>query len=73
MASGVLLNISRNEIELARLESEYKAKIDIQARIVDATREGEARGEAKKSTEILDLIAKGYTAADIKSALEAGR
>ena len=40
MASGVLLNISRNEVERARLESEYKAKIDIQARLVDAKREG---------------------------------
>ena len=40
MAGGVLLNISRNEVERARLESEYKAKIDMQARLVDAKREG---------------------------------
>ena len=52
MAGGVLLNISRNEIERARLESEYKAKIDIQARIVDATREGiqEGRREGVEQT-----------------------
>jgi len=69
MAGGVRLNISRNEVERARLESEYKAKVDIQARIVDATREG----EGKKSMEILDLIDKGYTAVDIKRHLEGGR
>jgi len=45
VAGGVLLNISRNEIERARLESEYKAKIDIQARLVDERREGRKEGE----------------------------
>jgi len=77
MASGVLLNISRNEVERARLESEYKGKLDLQTKLVDAKREGErigeARGEDKKSMEILDLIAKGYTTTDIKMKLEGGR
>jgi len=68
MVGGVLLNISRNEVERARLESEYKAKIDIQARIVDATREG--RQEERNN--VLELIDKGYTAADIKRHLEGG-
>jgi len=58
MAGGVLLNISRNEIERARLESEYKAKIDIQARLVDATREGEVRGVERTAR---NALAKGYT------------
>jgi len=52
-----------------KLESEYKAKIDIQARLVDAKREG----EGKKSMEIFDLIAKGYTTVNIKRVLEGGR
>jgi len=49
MAGGVLLNISRNEVERTRLESEYKAKIDIQARLVDATREGERNGVSHRN------------------------
>ena len=69
MASVVLLNISRNEVERVRLESEYKAAIDIQSRLVDERRE--AIAEAHNG--ILELIAKGYTTADIKRHLEGGR
>jgi len=36
----MLLNISRNEVERARLESEYKGKLDLQTKLVDAKREG---------------------------------
>jgi len=66
MAGGVLLNISRNEVERARLESEFKGQLDLQTKLVDAKREG----EEKNRMEILSLIAKGYTAADIKRELE---
>ena len=69
----MLLNINRNEVERARLESEYKGKLDLQTKLVDAKREGERIGKDKKSMEILDLIAKGYTTADIKMKLEGGR
>jgi hypothetical protein len=70
MAGGVLLNISRNEIERARLASEYKgSKLDLQTKLVDAKREGVEQRDA----ELLSLIAKGYTAADIKRVLEGGR
>jgi len=41
--------------EWARLESEYKAKIDIQARLVGARREG----AEQRDMELLSLIAKG--------------
>jgi len=87
MAGGVLLNISRNEVERMRLESEYKGQLDLQTKLVDARREGiqegrkegrregkrEGRqeGENKKSVEVLNLIAKGYTTEDIKRELEA--
>jgi len=69
MAGGVLLNISRNEVERARLESEYKGKLDLQTKLVDARREGAEQRDA----ELLSLIAKGYTLDDIKMKLEGGR
>jgi len=69
MAGGVLLNISRNEVERARLESEYKGKLDLQTKLVDAKREGAEQRDA----ELLSLIAKGYTLDDIKMKLEGGR
>ncbi|MDR2133721.1 MAG: PD-(D/E)XK nuclease family transposase [Treponema sp.] len=51
MAGEVLLTISRDEAEWARLESEYKYEVDRQSFIVGAHREGLAkglvRGEAK--------------------------
>jgi len=68
MAGGVLLNISRNEVERARLESEYKAKLDLQTKLVDAKREG----RQEERNDVLELIAKGYSAADIKRQLEGG-
>ena len=70
MAGGVLLNISRNEVERARLESEYKGKLDLQTKLVDAKREGRVEGRRKVRNDVLELIAKGYTAADIKKHLE---
>jgi hypothetical protein len=42
MAGEVLLSISRDETERARLESEYKYEVDRQSFIVEARREGEA-------------------------------
>jgi len=52
--------------EWARLESEYKGKLDLQTKLVDAKREG----RRKVRNDVLELIAKGYTAADIKKHLE---
>jgi len=72
MAGGVLLNISRNEVERARLESEYKGKLDLQTKLVDAKREGRQEGRQEERSGVLELIAKGYTAADIKRHLEGG-
>jgi len=40
MASGMFLNINRNEVEWVRLESERKGKLDLQTRLVEAMREG---------------------------------
>ena len=38
MAGQVLLSISKDEIERARLDSEYKFAVDLQSKIVDAKR-----------------------------------
>ncbi|MDR0663008.1 MAG: hypothetical protein LBF80_02875 [Spirochaetaceae bacterium] len=44
MASEVLIRISRDEIEQARLRSEYKYELDTKSRIVQAHRDGEQEG-----------------------------
>ena len=40
MGAQVLLNISKDEKERARLTSEYKFAVDLQSKMVDAEREG---------------------------------
>jgi len=47
MASEVLLTISRDEIERARLMSEYKGEVDYQSKMVYAKRMGRAEGHAE--------------------------
>ncbi|MDR1654434.1 MAG: hypothetical protein LBR96_00440 [Treponema sp.] len=47
MASEVLLRISKDEVERARLMSEYKYAVDTQSKVVDAKRES-ARAIARK-------------------------
>jgi len=67
MAGTVLLGISRNEAERTRLESEYKAEVDLQSKLGGAERKGRLEGRQ----EILNLIAKGYTMEDLRKELEA--
>ncbi|GMO58780.1 MAG: hypothetical protein Ta2G_18790 [Termitinemataceae bacterium] len=45
MASEVLISISRDEVERARLTSEYKYVVDHQSKMVQAERRGRAEGE----------------------------
>jgi predicted transposase/invertase (TIGR01784 family) len=47
MASEVLLTISKDEVERARLMSEYKYVVDTQSKVVQARREGILEGEQK--------------------------
>jgi len=61
MASEVLLSISKDEVERARLMSEYKYELDMQSRMVDALRQG--REEGKK--EIVDLLKGGKSPEEI--------
>ena len=71
MAGTVLLGISRNEAERARLESEYKAEVDLQSKLGGAERKGRREGRQERDKELLGLIAKGYTADDIRREIEA--
>jgi predicted transposase/invertase (TIGR01784 family) len=56
MASEVLMTISRDEVERARLESEYKYELDTQSRLSyarqDGLQEGIREGEQKSRTNI---------------------
>jgi predicted transposase/invertase (TIGR01784 family) len=51
MAGEVLLTISRDEAERARLESEYKYALDVQSDLVEARRAGIAEGKAEGRAE----------------------
>jgi hypothetical protein len=74
MASEVLMTISRDEVERARLMSEYKYELDTQSRIVYAWQQGEQEGrkdgEQRKAAEILKLFEAGCSAEDIKERLK---
>jgi predicted transposase/invertase (TIGR01784 family) len=57
MASEVLMTISKDEVERARLMSEYKYAVDTQSKIVHAKREGRQ--------EILEMLKKGIPSEEI--------
>ena len=65
MASEVLISISKDEVERARLMSEYKYQLDLQSKMVHARRQGLQEGEAKGRREILDLLKNGKSPEDI--------
>jgi predicted transposase/invertase (TIGR01784 family) len=61
MASEVLITISKDEIERARLMSEYKYEVDTQSKVVQAKREGrqEVARNLKKLGIPVEQIAQG--------------
>jgi len=61
MASEVLLSISKDEVERARLMSEYKYELDMQSMFVDGKRQGRAEGEKK----IIELLKSGKSPEEI--------
>ena len=61
MASEVLLTVSKDEAERARLMSEYKYQLDTQSKLVHAEREGLKRGKQ----EIIDLLKSGKSPEEI--------
>ncbi|MHC6201737.1 hypothetical protein ACYULU_00915 [Breznakiellaceae bacterium SP9] len=63
MASEVLISISRDEVERARLMSEYKGEVDYQSRMVQAKR----LERAEVTKEFLSLLDSGKTIEEIKN------
>jgi predicted transposase/invertase (TIGR01784 family) len=66
MASEVLMTISRDEVEQARLISEEKYILDTQSKLVHAKREGELKGLEKgeqkgRTTTARNALAEGAT------------
>ncbi|MDR1148934.1 MAG: hypothetical protein LBK66_09915 [Spirochaetaceae bacterium] len=70
MASEVLMTISRDYVERARLMSEYKYELDTQSRVVYAWQQGEQEGRREEKLEILKLFDAGFSAEDIKEQLK---
>jgi predicted transposase/invertase (TIGR01784 family) len=64
MAGEVLLKISKDEVERARLMSEYKYALDTQSKIVDARRAGRKEGEQKKAFAVAQRLKKRGVAAE---------
>jgi hypothetical protein len=58
MASEVLMTISRDEVERARLRSEYKYQMDMQSKLVHAKRVGIKEGEQRGRQEGIEKTAR---------------
>ena len=65
MASEVLMTISKDDIERARLLSELKYELDMQSLRVTAKREGHAEGRAEMKKEMIELLKSGKTMDEI--------
>jgi predicted transposase/invertase (TIGR01784 family) len=66
MASQVLQTISRDEVERARLMSEYKYVTDNQSKLVQARRVGHAEGRVEATQEFLSMLNSGKSIEEIK-------
>jgi predicted transposase/invertase (TIGR01784 family) len=62
MASEVLITISKDEVERARLVSEYKYQLDTQSKMVHAKREGIKEGAQKEREKWQGVVAEKDTA-----------
>jgi hypothetical protein len=65
MASEVLMTISRDEVERARLRSEEKYELDTQSKLTYAKREGERKGRLEGEQEIINLLKSGKSPEEI--------
>jgi urease gamma subunit len=65
MASEVLISISRDEVERARLMSEYKGEVDQQSKMVQARRLERAETEARIKNKVANLLKSGKTLEEI--------
>ncbi|MDR3302217.1 MAG: hypothetical protein LBT01_06780 [Spirochaetaceae bacterium] len=77
MASEVLMTISKDERERARLESEFKYALDTQSELVNAKREGrqEGRQEGEKyaKQQFIDLLKSGKSPEELIQIYGGGR
>ena len=69
MASEVLITISKDEIERARLESELKYELDTQSKLAYAKQDGHKEG----NQEIIDLLKSGKSPEEIIREYDAPR
>jgi predicted transposase/invertase (TIGR01784 family) len=60
MASEVLMSISKDEVERARLVSEYKYQLDMQSKLVHAKRQGRQEGKKEGKKEEKLEIARNF-------------
>jgi len=65
MASEVLLTISRDEVERARLISEEKFQLDLQSKMVYAERKGREEGHREGRKEIVDMLKSGKSLEEV--------
>ena len=65
MASEVLINISKDEIEQARLRSELKFELDTQSKLAYAKQEGRKEEKQEITKEIIDLLKRGKSPEEI--------
>jgi predicted transposase/invertase (TIGR01784 family) len=65
MASQVLMKISKDEIERARLLLDEKNSLDIQSKIVTAERKGERKGKRKGEQNIINLLKSGKSLEEV--------
>jgi hypothetical protein len=73
MASEVVMTISRDEHERARLLNQEKSELDYQSRMAYAVKtasaegeaRGEARGEKKGEQKIIDVLKRGKSPEEI--------
>ncbi|MDR0539578.1 MAG: hypothetical protein LBG74_03625 [Spirochaetaceae bacterium] len=70
MANDVLITISRDEVERARLLSEYKYEVDRQNDLISARREGISQGLAQGQNYVLSLLEQGCSLEEIKRRLK---
>jgi predicted transposase/invertase (TIGR01784 family) len=78
MASEVLMKISRDEVERARLLSEYKYQMDMQSKLVHAKRvgmqegmqKGMQQGKREEKQNIIGLLKSGKSAEEIIQLIE---
>ena len=59
------MTISKDEVERARLMSEYQYAVDTQREVVHARREGWQEGRKEGQREIIDLLKSGKSAEEI--------